>query len=225
MELKPNPKLRPNWVFVARRVGYSVEQCKARWKELQDLQRLQDTKPPELTPPTDPMTPPPEPLPPTPTHISPTPTSPANTPPQPSQPDFSPHQRQPLCLHTKTCHRRRLLSERPVRTGIRNHLRTCLLAAISCDQFHPFSTARHRINSTAPLLIFLLAFSTCSQYALSSLVYFSLCPCKPQHSNHLFCRLTPCLCDTHCVFMTGSLQSHSIYETFSLPIFTHGLLP
>ena len=93
VELKGNPKLRPNWIFVARRVGYSVEQCQARWKELKDLQKIQDNKLPESTPPaTDPekMTPPPQPLPSTPNHISPTPTSPANTPPQPSQPDFSP---------------------------------------------------------------------------------------------------------------------------------------
>ena len=146
VELKANPKLRPNWIFVARRVGYSVEQCKARWKELQDLQKAQDTKAPESAPlPTDveKMTPPPQPLPSTPNHISPTPTSRANTPPQPSQPDFSPSpQRQPLCLHTKRlhtkiCHRSRLLSERPVRAGIRNHLPTCLLAAISFDRFHP----------------------------------------------------------------------------------------
>ena len=42
VELKSNPRLRPNWIFVARRVGFSVEQCQARWKELKDLQRLQD---------------------------------------------------------------------------------------------------------------------------------------------------------------------------------------
>ena len=42
VELKGNPRLRPNWVFVARRVGFSVEQCQARWKELKDLQHLQD---------------------------------------------------------------------------------------------------------------------------------------------------------------------------------------
>ena len=64
VELKSNPKLRPNWIFVARRAGYSVEQCQARWKELKDLQKLQDNKPPESTSPAaDPeqMTPPPPP--------------------------------------------------------------------------------------------------------------------------------------------------------------------
>ena len=86
VDLKTIPRLRPNWAFVARRVGFSIEQCKARWKELQDLQRLQDAQPPEPAP--LPTTPPP-PLPSTPNPISPTPTSPADTPPQQSQPDFS----------------------------------------------------------------------------------------------------------------------------------------
>ena len=86
VDLKTNPKLRPNWTFVARRVGFSIEQCKARWKEPQDLQRLQDAQPPEPTPlPTTS----PQPLPSTSHHISPTPTSPANTSPQRSQPDYS----------------------------------------------------------------------------------------------------------------------------------------
>ena len=46
------------------------------------------------------------------------------------------------------CHRCRLLSERPLRPGIRRNLQARLLAAISCDLFHPpaFSPACHRIN-------------------------------------------------------------------------------
>ena len=93
VELKSNPKLRPNWIFIARRVGYSVEQCQARWKELKDLQKLQDNKPPQsASPPADleKLAPPPPPRLSSPNHISPTPTSPANTPPPPSQADFSP---------------------------------------------------------------------------------------------------------------------------------------
>ena len=82
VELKGNPRLRPNWVFVARRVGFSVEQCQARWKELKDLQHLQDkqlsSKPPQADPQQQEPSPPP------------TPTSPAGSPPPPSQPDFSP---------------------------------------------------------------------------------------------------------------------------------------
>ena len=92
VELKSNPRLRPNWIFVARRVGFSVEQCQARWKELKDLQHLQDNQLPSKPPQADPqqadlsthllLS--------SPTHISPTPTSPAHSPPPPSQPDFSP---------------------------------------------------------------------------------------------------------------------------------------
>ena len=88
VELKSNPKLRPNWKFVARRVGFSVEQCKARWTELQDLQKLQDLKPSD-NPPTIADTTKPTPPDPAAPHTTPTPTSPANTPPLPSQPDFS----------------------------------------------------------------------------------------------------------------------------------------
>ena len=46
------------------------------------------------------------------------------------------------------CRRCRLLSERPLRPGIRRNLQARLLAAISCDLFHPpaFSPACHRIN-------------------------------------------------------------------------------
>ena len=34
VELKTDAPLRPNWNYVARRVGFSIEQCKARWEEL-----------------------------------------------------------------------------------------------------------------------------------------------------------------------------------------------
>ena len=63
VELKTDARLRPNWNYVARRVGFSIEQCKARWEELQEAQSKRKA-----------VTPPP----------SPTPTSPANTPPPPS---------------------------------------------------------------------------------------------------------------------------------------------
>ena len=63
VELKTDARLRPNWNYVARRVGFSIEQCKARWEELQEAQRKHKA-----------VIPPP----------SPTPTSPANTPPPPS---------------------------------------------------------------------------------------------------------------------------------------------
>ena len=157
MELKGNPKLRPNWIFVARRVGYSVEQCQARWKELKDLQKIQDNKLPESTPPaTDPekMTPPPQPLPSTPNHISPTPTSPANTPPQPSQPDFSPSPTTtPMSPHEASPHEALPLQPAAERAPSENRhpepFLTRLLAAISFDQFHPLSQACHRINSPA----------------------------------------------------------------------------
>ena len=85
VELKTDARLRPNWNYVARRVGFSIEQCKARWEELQEPQRQHKAV---ILPP------------------SPTPTSPANTPPTspvpsppsaaalpspapPSAPDFS----------------------------------------------------------------------------------------------------------------------------------------
>ena len=42
MELKTDARLRPNWNYVARRVGFSIEQCKARWEELQEPQRQQE---------------------------------------------------------------------------------------------------------------------------------------------------------------------------------------
>ena len=60
VELKTDTRLRPNWNYVARGVGFSIEQCKARWEELQEPQHQQKAV---NTPP------------------SPTPTSPANTPP------------------------------------------------------------------------------------------------------------------------------------------------
>ena len=70
VELKSNPRLRPNWIFVARRVGFSVEQCQARWKELKDLQHSQDnqlsSKPPQADPQQAELS--------SPTHIPPTPT-------------------------------------------------------------------------------------------------------------------------------------------------------
>ena len=68
VELKTDARLRPNWNYVARRVGFSIAQCKARWEELQEAQRKHKA-----------VIPPP----------SPTPTSPANTPP-PLSPDHSP---------------------------------------------------------------------------------------------------------------------------------------
>ena len=82
VELKGNPRLRPNWVSVARRVGFSVEQCQARWQELKDMQHLQDQQLSSKPPQADPSRQVPSP--------SPTPTSPAASPPPPSQPDFSP---------------------------------------------------------------------------------------------------------------------------------------
>ena len=80
VELKGNPRLRPNWVSVARRVGFSVEQCQARWQELKDMQHLQDQQlsstPLQIEPPRQVPS------------LSPTPTSPAVSPPPHSQPDL-----------------------------------------------------------------------------------------------------------------------------------------
>ena len=82
VELKGNPRLRPNWVSVARRVGFSVEQCQARCQELKDMQHLQDQQlsstPLQIEPPRQVPS------------LSPTPTSPAVSPPPHSQPDFAP---------------------------------------------------------------------------------------------------------------------------------------
>ena len=141
VELKSNPKLRPNWTFVARRVGFSVEQCQARWKELKDLQKLQDNKPPQsASPPADlenwhhhhhhhhlgsPLR--------TTSHLllHPRPTHHHHH----HRPTFHPLQRQPLdphttCRHMKLHHCSWLRSERLVRTGIRNHMRTRQSAVI-----------------------------------------------------------------------------------------------
>ena len=82
IELKENPKLRPNWATVARRVGFSVAQCQARWQELKGMQRQQDQQPFSTLPPPAPPRQAPSP--------SPTPTSPAVSPAPHSQPDFSP---------------------------------------------------------------------------------------------------------------------------------------
>ena len=82
IELKENPKLRPNWTTVARRVGFSVAQCQARWQELKDMQRQQDQQLFSTSLPTAPARQAPSP--------SPTPTSPAVSPAPHSQPDFSP---------------------------------------------------------------------------------------------------------------------------------------
>ena len=64
VELKTDVRLRPNWNYVARRVGFSIAQCKARWDELQDYQHLMETisttpapssPPPPLEAPTAPL--------------------------------------------------------------------------------------------------------------------------------------------------------------------------
>ena len=71
VELKTDPQLRPNWSYVARRVGFFfIEQRKARWQEIQEWQPIHDAS----TPP-HPPSPHPSPA------ISPAPTSPAETPP------------------------------------------------------------------------------------------------------------------------------------------------
>ena len=86
VELKTDARLRPNWNYVARRVGFSIEQCKARWEELQEAQRKHKAiiPPPSPTPTSPANTPPPL----SPVH---SPPSAAATPPQapPSAPDFS----------------------------------------------------------------------------------------------------------------------------------------
>ena len=49
VELKTDPHLRPNWSYVARRVGFSIEQCKARWQEIQDWPPIHEAStPPHL---------------------------------------------------------------------------------------------------------------------------------------------------------------------------------
>ena len=73
VELKTDPQLRPNWSYVARCVGFSIEQCKARWQEVQEWQPIHEasTPPHLLSPHSSPA-------------ICPTPTSPAKT--QPATP-------------------------------------------------------------------------------------------------------------------------------------------
>ena len=85
VELKTDARLRPNWNYVARRVGFSIEQCKARWEELQEAQRQHKAVilPPSPTPTSPANTPPASPVP--------SPPSAAALPPPapPSAPDFS----------------------------------------------------------------------------------------------------------------------------------------
>ena len=76
IELKTDSRLRPNWNYVARRVGFSIEQCQSRWQELQEEQRRCDTTAQQH--PSHSPCPNPSPA------ISHTPTSPAHTPPAPS---------------------------------------------------------------------------------------------------------------------------------------------
>ena len=81
VELKTDIRLRPNWNYVARRVGFSIEQCKARWEELQEEQRIQDasTRLSSSHPPSPNV----------PLALSPASTSPAGTPPAPLSPCFT----------------------------------------------------------------------------------------------------------------------------------------
>ena len=54
VKLKTDTRLRPNWNYVARRVGFSIEQCKARWEELltwDQAQQQATTQSPTRTPP------------------------------------------------------------------------------------------------------------------------------------------------------------------------------
>ena len=144
VELKENPRLRPNWTTVARRVGFSVEQCQARWQELKDMQRQQDQQLSSTPLPTEPPRQAPS--------LSPTPTSPAVSPAPHSQPDFPLPPKQRHRLHhidhfPLLCCCRRPLSENLVRTVIRRNLHLRPLAVISYDPFHPaFSTACRRTN-------------------------------------------------------------------------------
>ena len=84
VELKTVTRLRPNWNYVARRVGFSIEQCKARWEELQEAQRQQQAGIPPPSPTSPAHTPPP---------LSPVPSPPSAAaippPATPSAPDFS----------------------------------------------------------------------------------------------------------------------------------------
>ena len=57
VELKTDTRLRPNWNYVARRVGFSIEQCKARWEELQAPPHQHEAvHPPPSPTPTSPAT-------------------------------------------------------------------------------------------------------------------------------------------------------------------------
>ena len=136
IELKGNPRLRPNWLFVARRVGFSVEQCQARWQELKDLQHLQDQQLSSKPPQEDLSQRAPSPL--TNTHItsSLTTTTTFTTGFLPFSQDNNPRLHHIDHLQLMCC-RCRLLSERLVRTVIRRNLQTRLLAVISCDWFRP----------------------------------------------------------------------------------------
>ena len=151
VELKTDTRLRPNWNYVARRVGFSIsiEQCKARWEELQAPPHQHEAVP---TPP------------------SPTPTSPANTPPaSPAQmllsaaafpppaslsaPDFS------YTHHLHRLHRLPQLhlmpyQKSPVRTVIRNSQRLTSAAILYSFSFTQLFSARHQQTSpcTAALL-------------------------------------------------------------------------
>ena len=87
IELKTDSRLRPNWNYVARRVGFSIEQCQSRWQELQEEQRRHDAsiQPQQIHPSP---------------HISPTPTSPADASPAPHTPPPPPHCTSPQQLQS-----------------------------------------------------------------------------------------------------------------------------
>ena len=88
IELKTDNRLRPNWNYVARRVGFSIEQCQSRWQELQEEQRRRDTsiQPQQAHPSHHSPT------------ISPTPTSPAHISPAPHTPPPTLHSASPQQL-------------------------------------------------------------------------------------------------------------------------------
>ena len=85
VELKTDTRLRPNWNYVARRVGFSIEQCKTRWEELQAPQHQHEAvHPPPSPAPTSPATTPPaSPV------LSPPAAAALPPPASPSAPDFS----------------------------------------------------------------------------------------------------------------------------------------
>ena len=140
VELKTDARLRPNWNYVARRVGFSIEQCKARWEELQAPQHQRNA-----------IHPPP----------SPTPTSPANTPPAspaqmlPRQQRFHHwHHLQPQTSPTHLQHLHRLhglpqsqltpCQKSSVRTVIRNSQRLTSVAILYSFGLTQLSSARHQ---------------------------------------------------------------------------------